>query len=486
MKRFNRVLCRIAAITDSENYSIELGLDTAILAEIDEKIFPSNYGDITIEQKSTYSTDFKITLGKELAQKLGIGPQDFLELVHLDNALFLIPISSQNLIPHFFNVSGAPEPRIIILSSHPDFESYTREIATAIHQRLQEQSIPSLRIEPRERVFEGIPKLDLTISRFDVDITRNQQTPELIGDNMINKNPSYRIIAESYFRLLSQVLYSQAKQVVIDFHGIANASSRGVIHPMVLVGDAFTETPLIKNFVKTIEKLSRAVLPHLWIPYRSQWGSVEYSLQLVKNTANIPIIIEIRSDLREDSEIRSKLIDLITRALINLVEQISAHNIAPPERITYRPFQPPDLNQILLLYMKSFSWLYGAQVHTYATQFITLFQEAFNEGSEGEMFVAEQEGIIIGFAVIHKEPSNDWKFGPIAVLPSFQHEGIGSYLLQLCIEFAQSKKVKSFYLKVHEHNYPAIKLYKKFGFTVTEIIPSPLTDKNLLKMMISV
>ena len=347
MKRFNRVLSRIAAITDSENNSIELGLDTAILIELDGKTFSSNYGSIRIEQKSTYSTDFKITLGKELAQNLGIGLQDFLEIVRLDDALFLVPISSQNLIPQFFNISGAPEPRIIILSSHPDFESYTREIATAIHQRLQEQSIPSLRIEPRERVLEWNQKLDLTISRFDVDLTRNQYTPELIGEDIINKNPSYRILAESYFRLLSQVLHSQANQVVIDFHGIANASSRGIIHPMVLVGDASTQTPLVKSFVKTVEKLSRAVLPNLWIPYRSQWGSVEYSLQLVKNTANIPIIIEIRSDLRENFEIRSKLIDLITKALINLVEQVSAHNIAPQERITYRPFQPPDLNQIL-------------------------------------------------------------------------------------------------------------------------------------------
>jgi len=135
--------------------------------------------------------------------------------------------------------------------------------------------------------------------------------------------------------------------------------------------------------------------------------------------------------------------------------------------------------------MKSFSWLYGAEVHTYATQFITLFQEASDGGVEGEMFVADQEGLLIGFAVIHGEPSDEWKFGPIAVLPSFQHEGIGSHLLQLCLEFAQSHKIKSVYLKVHEHNSPAIKLYKKFGFTVTEIVPSSLPNKNFLMMRIS-
>ncbi len=485
MKALNRVLCKIGMVTKSEADYIELGLDTALLLEIEDSLFSSNYGLIKVAKKAALFTDYSINLNNHLAQKLDIAEQDYLEIIYMDNTLFLVPIASQNLIPHFFNIYGANEPRIIVLSSHPDYETYTREIATEIYDRLQDHAIPSLRIEPRKRVREWNQKLDLTISRFDVDITRNQDAPELIGNNLINKNPSYRIIAELYFQLLSQVLSSQETRVVVDIHGIANTSSRGIFHPMVLIGDAAMQNPLVKNFVKTIEKSSRTVLPNLWIPYRSLWGSVEYSLQLVKNTSNIPIIIEIRNDLRENPETRHILIELIAKALKVLVEHLNSPK-KPHEPTTYRPFQPSDLDQIFSIYTKSFSWLYGPKVPDYATQFVTLFRAALDEGADGEMLVAEQEGALIGFAVIHREATNEWKFGPIAVVPAFQHEGIGSHLLELCIDFARSNDVKSLYLKVHEHNLPAIKLYKKFGFAVTEIVPSSLTNTNFLKMTISV
>jgi len=485
MKALNRVLCKIGMVTKSEADYIELGLDTALLLEIEDSLFSSNYGLIKLAKKAALFTDYYINLNTHLAQKLDIAEQDYLEIVHMDKTLFLVPIASKNLISDFYNIYGAKEPRIIVLSSHPDYETYTREIATEIYHRLQDHATPALRIEPRERVREWNQKLDLTISRFDVDITRNQDMPELIGTNLINKNPSYRIIAELYFQLLSQVLSTQEKQIVVDIHGIANTSSRGIFHPMVLVGDASTQNPLVKTFVKTIEKSSRTVLPNLWIPYRSLWGSVEYSLQLVKNTSNIPIIIEIRSDLREKTETRNQLIDLIAKALINLMEHLTSIS-KPHEMTTYRRFQPSDLDQIFSVYTKSFSWLYGAKVPDYASQFVTIFRAAFNEGADGEMFVAEQEGALIGFAVIHREATDEWKFGPIAVVPAFQREAIGSHLLELCIDFARSNDVKSFYLKVHEHNLPAIKLYKKFGFTVTEIVPSSLTSTNFLKMILSV
>jgi len=484
MKGLNRVLCKIVAFTEFGPNCIALDQDITNLLKIQDDIFSSNYGPIEIERVTSGSFDFEIKISYNLAQSLGVTLQDYLEIFHLKNALFLGPISSQNLISHFFTIYGAHTPQVIVLSSHSEFESYTREIATEIHNRLQEHSIRSLRIETRQHSIDWDQPLNVTISRFEVDITRNQNTPEFIGQNLVNKNPSYRVVAELYFQLLSQALTSDQKHVVVDIHGITEASSNGIFHPMVLIGDALMQNPVVKNFTKTIEKASRPILPNLWIPYNPRWGAAEYSLQLVKSTFNIPIIIEIRSDLRKNPETRNILIDLISNALITLVDQVSA-NSSNLETINYRPFQPEDLNQLYAIYVKAHSWLYGEKVHEHASEFITLFQEALNEGTEGELFVAEQNGTLIGFAVIHQEPPNEWKFGPIAVIPSFQHEGIGSNLLELCINFARSKEVRSFYLKVHEHNQFAIRLYQKFGFTVTEILPSSLPGKNFLKMLIS-
>ncbi|NVM54323.1 MAG: GNAT family N-acetyltransferase [Candidatus Helarchaeota archaeon] len=153
--------------------------------------------------------------------------------------------------------------------------------------------------------------------------------------------------------------------------------------------------------------------------------------------------------------------------------------------IKYRSFKEKELDQIFSLYVEGYSDLYGKSVQEHATQFVALFQTALKEDVEGDMFVAEENNVLIGFAVIHKEPTNEWKFGPIVVHPSFQRRGIGSYLLQMCIKFAQSKQIQQFYLKVHEHNQAAINLYKKFGFSTTNVFPSDLEGKNYLKMLYS-
>ncbi len=151
--------------------------------------------------------------------------------------------------------------------------------------------------------------------------------------------------------------------------------------------------------------------------------------------------------------------------------------------ILYRPFESKDLPHLVSVYIAAFSTIYKEKTPHQGEEFIKLYHAALLKGIEGEMFVADQDGTILGFAVIHKESRKEYKFGPIVVLPAVQHQGIGTKLLQLCIDFAQSKRVKQFYLKVHEHNQIAIDFYKKFGFTLTKIFPSDLTGINYLKMV---
>lgn len=151
--------------------------------------------------------------------------------------------------------------------------------------------------------------------------------------------------------------------------------------------------------------------------------------------------------------------------------------------INFRKFKKKDLEQLHNIYLLGFSNLYGENAEQYANQFLKLYQSALLKGIEGELFVAEKKGKIIGFAVIHKETPKDYKFGPIVVVPSAQHQGTGSQLLQMCINFARSKRAKQFYLKVHENNLAAINLYKKFGFSITETFPSDLDGIDFVKMV---
>ncbi|NVM29765.1 MAG: GNAT family N-acetyltransferase [Candidatus Helarchaeota archaeon] len=151
--------------------------------------------------------------------------------------------------------------------------------------------------------------------------------------------------------------------------------------------------------------------------------------------------------------------------------------------ISYRKFENKDLDQLLSVYLQGFSALYGDTTQQYAEEFLELYESALIEGVEGEMFIAEKDNNIIGFAVIHQESTTEFKFGPIVVVPIFQRRGIGSKLLQLCINFARSNRVKQFYLKVNDNNQAAVAFYKKFGFSIIEAFPSDVEGHNFLKMV---
>ncbi|MHA1649214.1 MAG: GNAT family N-acetyltransferase [Candidatus Helarchaeota archaeon] len=151
--------------------------------------------------------------------------------------------------------------------------------------------------------------------------------------------------------------------------------------------------------------------------------------------------------------------------------------------IIYRTFEEKDLDHVYSIYLTGYFHLYGDKVKIHADQFLKLFRSSLIHKTEGEMFIAEKDGVPVGFATIHKEPTNEWKFGPIIVTPSAQGQGIGYQLLQLCIDFARSKNVSQIYLKVHEHNENAINLYKKSGFILKDVIPSDIPGINYLKMI---
>ncbi|NVM54322.1 MAG: hypothetical protein HWN66_11525 [Candidatus Helarchaeota archaeon] len=321
-KELKRVLCKIIEISELEHTQIQLNQKAAAILDSNNDTFSSKYGSVVIETNQNLGTDFGMKIANTLAQNLGISAGDYVEIFRFDNVLYFTPILSQQLIEYFFNIDGSNAPDVILLSSHAEFEPYTREIATRIHLRLQELSVPSLRIEIQKHFINWNQKIDATLSRYEVDITRKEEEPQIIANKLVNKNLSYRLIAKMYFRLLSQYLSSQ-KCAVVDIHGIATTSSRGILHPMVIIGDALSRNPLIKNFTKTIEKSSRDLIPNLWIVYRTPWGAVEYSLHLVKETDNIPIIIEARRDLRDNPETRSFLVELISNAIKKLVQNLS-------------------------------------------------------------------------------------------------------------------------------------------------------------------
>ncbi|TGA98966.1 GNAT family N-acetyltransferase [Sporolactobacillus shoreae] len=107
-------------------------------------------------------------------------------------------------------------------------------------------------------------------------------------------------------------------------------------------------------------------------------------------------------------------------------------------------------------------------------------QNAVDGVTQGNLYVARYDGIIIGSLILsHKpEPAYEkakWKFASddysdifvihtFVVHPNFLKRGVGKALIDFSIEYGIKSHAKSIRLDVYENNIPAIKLYEKCGF----------------------
>lgn len=91
-------------------------------------------------------------------------------------------------------------------------------------------------------------------------------------------------------------------------------------------------------------------------------------------------------------------------------------------------------------------------------------------------FVAldDQTKQVVGYAGAWNTGS-DYSIISVATKQEYQHKGIATKLLKRIILDAKEKEIYSLSLEVNEHNTPAINLYRKLGFIITN------TRKNYYK-----
>jgi ribosomal-protein-alanine N-acetyltransferase len=83
-------------------------------------------------------------------------------------------------------------------------------------------------------------------------------------------------------------------------------------------------------------------------------------------------------------------------------------------------------------------------------------------GEDGCMFVAEIDTEIIGSASL-SEDRGLVDLG-MSVRDGYRRRGVGSALLEACVEWAKDHDAHKVTLQVWPHNEPALQLYGKFGF----------------------
>lgn len=101
-------------------------------------------------------------------------------------------------------------------------------------------------------------------------------------------------------------------------------------------------------------------------------------------------------------------------------------------------------------------------------------------GSPG-FVLYEQDGIIKGYVIVDIIDSRV-HLGSIAVHPKYVRCGIGTKLLDWCINFGKNYGANMFTLEVREKNRNVQMFYHKNGFEIMGIVPGYYIDDNAVAM----
>ena len=69
----------------------------------------------------------------------------------------------------------------------------------------------------------------------------------------------------------------------------------------------------------------------------------------------------------------------------------------------------------------------------------------------------------------------------IALLPPFQNQGVGSYVINQCLDNLKSRKYKKVILYTDQNNLRAQKCYEKCGFKITEEFSQKMSNCDIAK-----
>ena len=89
------------------------------------------------------------------------------------------------------------------------------------------------------------------------------------------------------------------------------------------------------------------------------------------------------------------------------------------------------------------------------------YLDELNDHSVGEVIINKDSGDLIGYVFVRKDSGNSGFIYNLIVQPKYRGKGFGKMLTDDAV-----KKFGGVDLTVKKNNYPAIKLYSNYGFTV--------------------
>jgi len=120
-----------------------------------------------------------------------------------------------------------------------------------------------------------------------------------------------------------------------------------------------------------------------------------------------------------------------------------------------RPVIPDDIYTVLNLENQNFDYPYPPEI-------INFLYECYRD----TFLVVENKKEVIGF-VIGITQKDEGHILVIAIRDDYKKKGIGTFLMKKLMEIYEKKGIKKLKLEVRVSNVPAISMYKRLGFKIT-------------------
>ena len=97
----------------------------------------------------------------------------------------------------------------------------------------------------------------------------------------------------------------------------------------------------------------------------------------------------------------------------------------------------------------------------------------------GHIFLAADEGKVIGTAGIAKENEEEYEIIKMSVDPAYRGKGISKLLLDKCLKAAREKGAQKVVLFSNSQLQTALGLYEQYGFRYVPVIDSPMLTADV-------
>lgn len=172
------------------------------------------------------------------------------------------------------------------------------------------------------------------------------------------------------------------------------------------------------------------------------------------------------------SKILEKLTDAEQQDIIgHMVAIRSILDKQPDKTVIIRTLKPGEAGYIAyrhcILYEKEYGL--GGTFEQYVLDSLTKY---INEQPEGEIWVAEHNGRIVGSIAIVRTDERMAQLRWFLIEPEYRGTGLGRQLMTIAMDYCKQKKFSRVYLWTFQDLKAARHLYKSFGFSLTEQVES--------------